>query len=523
MPVISLNHVDFQYDNSQAEIFKNLHLNISTDWKTGLIGSNGRGKTTLLKLIHRELKPTAGAIDVPVQTVFFPHTPTDPRKPTFQIIKDSIAPFENWERRMERLLQDPSEKNLAEYGIIFEKFQENHGYEIDALICREIQKIGLNESLLERPFDSLSGGEQTRALIIGLFVNQQRLSLIDEPTNHLDQAAREQLAEYLSRQSGFILVSHDRHFLDCCVDHIVSLNKNDIRINKGDFSEWKYQFEIEEENERRRSQNLLSEIKQLKAAARKRRVWSGKKEKEKVGAYDKGWVGKRSAKIMQRALSAENRIQSNLDEKQKLLKNVEKDRILKIESLHDLKDELISIDQLTVRFNQTTVIEDLSISIKKGDRIAITGPNGCGKSTLLNAIFGAGEVPSGQVYEPSLLKISRAYQHPLWQSGQLRHHLQRHQIDETRFRQILGVLGIEGNIFENRLETFSMGQLKKVDLCRSLLTPAHLYIWDEPLNYVDLYSREQIESVLLESKPTLLFVEHDQRFVESVSTVSFSL
>jgi lincosamide and streptogramin A transport system ATP-binding/permease protein len=112
----------------------------------------------------------------------------------------------------------------------------------------------------------------------------------------------------------------------------------------------------------------------------------------------------------------------------------------------------------------------------------------------------------------------RAYQTPLWQTGVLRHIIDEEKIDETRFRQIMGAFGVSGEIFDRPLETFSQGERKKVDLCRSFLAPRHLLLWDEPLNYIDLMSREQIETVILEQEPTLLFVDHDRRFIESVAT-----
>ena len=161
---------------------------------------------------------------------------------------------------------------------------------------------------------------------------------------------------------------------------------------------------------------------------------------------------------------------------------------------------------------------DIMRSAPRARRFLILGENGTGKTTLFNAICGTIDYHSGIIDLPGYLKLLRSYQQPRWQSGSLREHLQAENIDETRFRQILGVLNVEGEIFDRPLESFSEGQLKKVDLCQSFMSPAHLLLWDEPLNYIDILSREQIEQVILDFRPTLLFIEHDKYFVDKVAT-----
>jgi lincosamide and streptogramin A transport system ATP-binding/permease protein len=175
-------------------------------------------------------------------------------------------------------------------------------------------------------------------------------------------------------------------------------------------------------------------------------------------------------------------------------------------------------DDAPTGYEGESVFPRVSFAIKPGDRIALVGANGSGKSTLLNVICGELMPLAGQLDIPSRLRISRSYQHPLWQTGELRARLAALGLSETRFRQLLGVFGIDGEVFERELQSFSPGQLKKVDLCRSIMADADLLVWDEPLNYVDLFSREQIEAAILASQPTLIFAEHDQRFVDRVAT-----
>jgi len=518
MAQIILQHIRFHYHSPYVNIFEDLSLRIDTEWKTALIGPNGCGKTTLFNLLCRRLNPTGGCLKTPPGMAYYPFTPKNSQQTTFEVIKDSIAPFRFWEKRMQELLADPTRENLLKQGSIAQRYEALGGYIIDALIYRETAQIGLDQELLGRSFATLSGGEQTRALIVALFLRKGRYPLLDEPTNHLDIEGRVALSTYLETKHGFLVASHDRYFLDGCADHVISMNRHDIRIVQGNFSTWKDQNDLKKNFETRQNEKLKREIRQLKEAARQRRNWSHNKEKSKQGAPDKGFIGHKASKQMKRALVIEKRMQKNLEEKQKLFKNYVKDRILKLQTPEKEPNQVLRVQDLTVRFGRKTVFQNFSLTVCKGDRIAILGGNGTGKTSLFNAISGEITSHSGIIDFPGYLDIQRCYQQPRWRSGYLRERIRKENIDEVRFRQILGVLHVEGDIFDRPLETFSQGQLKKVDLSRSFMSPAHLLLWDEPLNYIDIQSREQIEDVILDFQPTLVFIEHDRYFVDKIAT-----
>jgi len=437
---------------------------------------------------------------------------------TLDVVKKSIAPFSTWEREMKALLDAGDEDSIARYGEILADYERMDGYRIDELLEREFARMGLSPALLERRFDSLSGGEQTRALICALFLRRGAFPLIDEPTNHLDMEGREALGEYLAGKGGFIIASHDRHFLDLCVDHILSISEGEVTIRKGNYSQWEKNEELEELFARRQQERLRREIAELERAARKRRGWGEEKEREKIGGGDKGFIGHRAAKLMRQALSIERRINEKIKEKKGLLKAAEKERRLRMLAESRLPETLLTVSNVTIRLGDRAVVEDFSLSISRGERVALLGPNGSGKTTLFRAIAGEIEIAHGEIHLPKHLSVARAYQDPLWKEGYLRDLLLEEGFDETEFRTVMALLGVRGEIFERRLETFSEGELKKVDLCRSFIGGAALFIWDEPLNYLDIVTRDQIERLILETAPTILFVEHDRHFIDRIAT-----
>ena len=462
MATITLNQVSFEYDEIFIKIFEDLSLRIDTGWKTGLIGRNGRGKTTLLYLLHNKISPTKGSIEVPLPTAYFPYVPENQNQSTLNVIRDCIAPFNTWEPQMQSLMEKGDEQSLQKAGAITELYEQAGGYDINAQIEKEIAAMQLGEIFLQTEYPKLSGGEQTRALIIALFLRKGQFLLLDEPTNHLDIDGREALANYLAKKTGFLMVSHDRFFLDLCVDHIISINRMNVQLTKGNYSTWKYQFDIEEQAERRSNEKLKKEIAQFEKAATKRRSGADKKEKEKIGGgAAKGHIGRMAAKQMKRALVIERKLHERIENKKELFKNLDKERHLKFGEIAKIPKVLLNIHNVTINLEGRNIIKEFSLSVRKGQRLALIGRNGTGKTTLLKAICKEIPIHSGTISVPGNVTLLRAYQKPKWVSGLLRQHLQTENLDETRFRQILGVMGVSGDVFERPLETFSQGQLKK--------------------------------------------------------------
>ncbi len=306
MSQININNLTFKYDSYGEEVFKNVTVILDTDWKLGLIGRNGRGKTTLLKLLEGELIGS-GTISSVVDFGYFPIKVENKDQKTIEVVRNAIANFTELEKQMDEYSVDASKQQ--EYGDLLEKYIYLDGYIIDELIKKEANLIGMDSELLERNFSTLSGGEQTKMLLVAMFLRKNHFLLIDEPTNHLDIKGREVVGDYLSNKKGFILVSHDRRFVDKVVDHVMSINKANIEIQKGNYSTWQLNKDRQDGFELAENEKLKGEISRLNKTMKEKATWSERVEATKFGSGvpDRGYIGHKSAKMMKRAKSIENR------------------------------------------------------------------------------------------------------------------------------------------------------------------------------------------------------------------------
>lgn len=515
MSQILVNNLSFSYDTAYDMIFENVSFQIDTDWKLGFIGRNGKGKTTFLNLLMGKYE-YRGSIRAGVNFDYFPFEIEDIERNTLDLIKDIIAPFKEWEKEMEECLLS----NIDRYGQLLELYQQHDGYIIDELIQKELGKLKVDLDILTRPFNTLSFGERTKIMLAALFLKKNNFLLIDEPTNHLDMEGREILADYLQSKKGFILVSHDRAFLDKCIDHVLSINRTNIEVEKGNYSSWYHNKRLRDNYEIEKNKQLIKEISSLSEAARRAGSWSDKIEASKTGnhVYDRGYVGHQAAKMMKRAKAIERRKLNTLEEKKDLLKNIEETEALKMNIIPFHKKRLIELEDLSLFYENKKIASNINLTVKSGDRLAIRGKNGSGKTTLLKLLLGKDIKHRGRAYIASGLKISYVSQDTSWLEGSLKDFSLKYGVDETIFKTILRQLDFERDQFDKDIRYFSQGQKKKVLLAKSLAEPAHIFFWDEPLNFIDVFSRIQIEELLLAYKPTIAFIEHDKVFTKSVAT-----
>ena len=465
MAQIQVANLTFCYEGSFDNIFEDVSFSIDTNWKLGFIGRNGRGKTTFLQLLLGKHAYT-GTISAPRGFDYFPY-------------------------RISEEMEGRCVSDFAE--------ELKPGCEEWRVIC-ELSKLSAQADLLYRPFKTLSHGERTKALLAVLFSGDQDFLLIDEPTNHLDQDSRETVKQYLNSKKGFILVSHDRS-----------------------------------------------------------RQWAQKSEDRKIG-YDpvkepdrpfRPWFGAKAKKMQKRVKQYERRMEREIEAKEGLLEDIEEPVSLQLRPLAYHKERLIYARNMTIGYEGqaagSAVLKDFSFELNQGERVFLHGKNGCGKSTWIRAILEAVHAPAengtetssgqsaaasggltapsgglviaaGEIQAGSGLTVSYVSQDTGFLRGSVRQFSSERGLDESLFCALLRQLDMDRAQFSKPMENFSEGQKKKVLIAASLMTPAHLYIWDEPLNYIDVFSRMQIEELLLAYSPTMILVDHDIRFQERIAT-----
>ena len=487
MSLISVNNLSFSYDGSYNNIFENVSFNIDTDWKLGLIGRNGKGKTTFLKLLQG-IYEYKGTISKNVDVDYFPFEVSNKNKIAIEIVNDISPNSEDWE------------------------------------IIKELNLLNTNPEILYRSFNQLSGGEQVKILLISLFLKGNNFLLIDEPTNHLDIETRNNLVNYLKKKKGFILVSHDRIFLDKVIDHIIAINNTNIEIQQGNFSSWKENKDRQDNFEIMQNEKIQKDINRLEIASKNTAKWSNEAEKAKSKKYnsethiDKGYIGHKAAKVMKTSKVMEQKIEKSIAEKSNLLKNIDRSDNLKLIPLKTNRNPLIWLNNLQIKYNNKEIFNPISFEVNDGDRIAIIGKNGIGKSSILKLLLREELQYNGNFKIINDLKISYVSQSTDNLKGKLNLFAKENNVDESIFKAMLIKMGLSQNDFDTNIQDMSEGQKKKILIAKSISEQANIYVWDEPLNYIDIITREQIEDTILKYNPTIIFVEHDERFIEKIAT-----
>ena len=493
------------------KILDGLTFQVDAGERVGLLGPNGCGKTTLLRILTGVMDYDEGEVVIaPGKRLgLISQIPVYPAGYTVEDVLDTaFAPLRQMEEEMASLAakmaageSDPA--LLARYDKLTAAYQSGGGYETQTNKNKVCNGLSIPQDMRQRPFDQLSGGEKTRVNLGRLILEDTDILLLDEPTNHLDLRATEWLEEYLEKFKGTVLtVSHDRYFLDQVVDRIVEIKDGRAEFYPGNYSFYAVEKERRYEEQLRQYEKEQAKIEQLEKAAAQMRVWA-------YSGMDK---------TFKRVKSMEKRI-----ERMRVTDRPKKERKMEVRfgEREFRGDEVLTIKGLSKAFDGRTLFSDVNLEVEGGERIALLGDNGTGKSTLLKIILGeetadAGKVRMGPTVKVGYLPQVIHFDHP-----------ERTLVDTLIYdqdctastaRNRLAAFKFRGEDVFKPVSALSGGEQSRLRLCMLMDEKINLLILDEPTNHLDIQSREWIEEAVEEYEGNLLFVSHDRYFIERFAT-----
>ncbi len=493
------------------KILDGLTFQVDTGEQVGLLGPNGCGKTTLLRILTGVMDYDEGEVMIaPGKRLgLISQIPVYPDGFTVEdVIDTAFEPLRGMEYEMSQLAQrmaagesDPA--ILARYDKLTAAFQAGGGYETDTNKNKVCNGLSISQAMREQPFDKLSGGEKTRVNLARLILEDTDILLLDEPTNHLDLRATEWLEEYLEKFKGTVLtVSHDRYFLDKVVDRVIEIQNGKAEFYSGNYSFYAVEKERRYEEKLKQYEKEQAKIDQLQKAADQLRIW----------AYSG------NDKTFKRAQSMEKRI-----EKMRSTDRPKKERKMEVRfgEREFRGDEVMSIKNLSKSFGDRTLFSDVNLEVAGGERIALLGDNGTGKSTLIKIIMGEEEPDGGKIRLGPTVKIGYL--------PQIIHfdHPERSLVDTMLYdldctaqtaRNRLASFKFRGEDVFKSVSALSGGEQSRLRLCMLMDAKINLLILDEPTNHLDIQSREWIEEAVEEYEGNLLFVSHDRYFIDRFAT-----
>ncbi|WP_088228322.1 ribosomal protection-like ABC-F family protein [Desulfosporosinus sp. FKB] len=514
--------IDFQHTKlsfGSNEVLTDVSFEIKQGERVGLIGRNGTGKSTILKLIIGSLQPEQGLIAIRKNTKigFLAQVPEyDAKMSVYDVLEQCFQEVKKWQQQLERLEQkmsDPinAENNnlsqlILEYGKLQEKFEEAGGYQISSRIDGIANGLGITADYYPRPFPSLSGGEKTKVGLTALLLTQPDVLLLDEPTNHLDMSSIEWLEIFLNNYRGtVIVVSHDRYFLDKVITKTIELEDGEAVTYQTNYTAYQKEKESRLLSEFANYQEQQKKIKKMQESIKQLIEWGNRSNPPNPGFH-------RRAASMQKALDRMIKLKRPILERKKIDLNLEQsDRSGK---------QVISLEGISKSYANRLLFSQVSAQLFYGERIILIGKNGCGKSTLLKLILDQGNPDHGEIRLGSRVDIGYLSQDsaPL-KSDQtvLQYFRAELEMDEGEARKQLAKFLFYGSDVFKKINSLSGGEWSRLQLALLMYQKPNLLLLDEPTNHLDIDSREALEEALAEFPGTLLAVSHDRYFINRLA------
>ena len=489
-----------------TKILDGLTFQVDTGERVGLLGPNGCGKTTLLRILTGAMDYDEGEVLIaPGKRMgLISQIPVYPEGYTVEdVLATAFEPLRKMEDELARLTREMASGTdpalMSRYDKLTTAYEAAGGYETDTRINKVCNGLSIPQAMREQLFESLSGGEKTRVNLARLILEDTDILLLDEPTNHLDLRATEWLEEYLGKFKGTVLtVSHDRYFLDQVVDRIIEIQEGRAEFYQGSYSFYAVEKERRYEEKLKQYEKEQAKIEQLEKAAEQMRVWA-------YSGMDK---------TFKRVKSMEKRI-----ERMRVTDRPKKERKMEVRfgEREFRGDEVLTIKGLTKGFGGRTLFSGLGLEVAGGERIALIGDNGSGKTTLLKMILGeeapdGGKVRMGPTVKVGYLPQNVHFDHPERSLVDTLIYAQDCTAQSARNR--LAAFKFRGEDVFKPVSALSGGEQSRLRLCMLMDEKINLLVLDEPTNHLDIQSREWIEEAVEEYEGNLLFVSHDRYFID---------
>ncbi|WP_285852359.1 ribosomal protection-like ABC-F family protein [Robertmurraya korlensis] len=514
MITLSVNSISKMFGGNT--IFENLSLEIHEGDRVGLVGRNGSGKTTLFKLLAGEEIPDSGQIHWRKGTTigYLKQIPVFQIDITaLDVLKTAFAALVEMEKQMKELevkMASPSlsaeelERSVEKYGQLQDQYTLLGGYEMDANIDRISNGLSI-QHLLDKSFQSLSGGEKTKIGLAQLLLQHPDLLLLDEPTNHLDLMSVEWLGQFLKEYKGtVVIVSHDRFFLDDVVTKMLDLEDGEITLYIGNYSVFVKEKEERLLKEFQAYEEQQKKIKKMKEAIKRLREWANRANPPNEGLHKR-------ARNMERALERMEKLDRPILNRKKMN--------LEMEVADRSGKDVVVMKEVNKSFGEQVLFQDAHLHIQFRERVAMVGENGTGKSTLIKMLLKQEQADSGEVKLGSNVKVGYLSQHIFPdKKDETVIDLFREEIKVTEgeARHILARFLFYGHSVFRKVSQLSGGERMRLRLAQMMYQDLNFLILDEPTNHLDIESREVLEEALEEFNGTILAVSHDRYFLDKL-------
>ncbi len=488
------------------DVFENIDFTVNENERIALVGRNGSGKTTLLKVLTGEVELSSGQLIKANKTQIAyleQNALIDSDKTILEVFNEVFRPLKELEKQLEELSEllktDHSEKLIEQYTRLEEEYKYLGGYTYYSEICSVLNGFGFTEEDLNRKVSSFSGGEKTKIAFAALLLSKPDLLLLDEPTNHLDLSTIEWLEGYLAKyKKAMVIVSHDRTFIDKCVNVVYELEYGHLKRYAGNYSSFVEQKKNDLAHQEAAYRRQQKDIKRLEELIEKFRY---KKNK---------------AAFAQSKIKYLERMEKIEDPKKADTKTFKAKFVCGVRG----GKNVLSMDHFQVGYDE--VLAEVTLNVLRGERVCVMGDNGTGKSTLLKTIVGLLEPLGGYMMLGHQIEIAYFDQNlanftsgntvleELWNEYP--------DLDMYKVRSVLGAFLFTADEVFKEVNVLSGGEKVRLSLAKLMLKKANFLILDEPTNHLDILSKEALENALSDYEGTILFVSHDRYFIRKIAT-----